>query len=387
MNSSDKMLAIIQIRSAVGRQAKASILAQYPELKNVLRLTYNPFIHYNIKPTVEWLGNCGLEMLDEKTSQLLRGLAHGRLTGSAAKRAVLLEFGRLEPFSQQLLFHILIKDMRMGMQAKSINKVWPGLIPEFPVQLAHVFEEKRLTFPIIGTYKVDGLRCLYENGRLYSRYGRRFVGLEKLEKFLQDNNAPKLDGELTVPGKAFDDLSGNIRSFKQSDDVTYNIFDVGLNVPQHTRCANVQLLALHLNSPMVKAVPSRTLTTMAEIDDMFNEARDEGYEGLVLKDENALPCNGRTYAWMKVKAKDTVDVQVTGIKEGKGKYEGHVGALVCDFNGVDIQVGGGLTDSQREVWFENPNLIMGKTVEVEYMEISKYGALRHPRFKLVRGDK
>lgn len=389
MNSSKKMMAIMQIRETKGRNAKMAILARYPELKNILRIAYNPYIHFNLKPTKEWINQCGLDMLDEKTSKLLQSLAEDRLTGSAAKHAVLEEFARLEPFSQQLLFCILTKDMRMGLQAKSINGVWPGLIPEFPVQLAHTFDEKRVTFPIIGTYKIDGLRCIYENGHLYSRYGRRFVGLERLENLLREAQMPRLDGELTVPGKTFDDLSGDIRSFKTTDNVVYNIFDVMADYPQaqHLRCTSIQLIALQLGSPLVKAVPSRTLMTMAEIDDMFNEARDEGYEGLVLKDEDALPFNGRSYAWMKVKSKDTVDVQVTDIKEGRGKYEGNVGALVCDFNGVDIQVGGGLTDDQREAWFRDPNLIVGKTIEVEYMEISKHGALRHPRLKYVRGDK
>lgn len=389
MNSSDKMMAIMQIRGAKGRNAKMAALAKYPELKNLLKLTYNPYIHFNLKPTKEWINQCGLDMLDKNTSRLLQSLAEDRLTGSAAKHAVLKEFARLEPFSQQLLFCILTKDMRMGMQAKSINSVWPGLIPEFLVQLAHTFDEKRVTFPIIGTYKIDGLRCIYENGHLYSRYGRRFIGLERLENLLKDAQMPRLDGELTVPGKTFDDLSGDIRSFKTTDNIVYNIFDVMAGYPQaqHTRCANVALIAMRLNSPMVRAVPASTLTTMAEIDEMFNEARDKGYEGLVLKDEDALPFNGRSYAWMKVKSKDTVDVQVTDIKEGRGKYENCVGALICDFKGVDIQVGGGLTDNQREAWYANPNLIIGKTIEVEYMEVSKHGALRHPRLKCVRGDK
>lgn len=387
MNSVEKMDIIFDIQKTKGAKAKADILAKHPELQNILKLTYNPYVHFNIKPTKEWLGNCGTGVFETSTSHLLKALAEGRLTGSAAKRAVITEFERLEPFSQQLLFNILNKDMAMGMRAKSINKIWPGLIPEFPIQLANKLDDKHLKFPIIGTYKIDGLRCLYKNGHLYTRYGRRFIGLERLEELLRPYSGLTLDGELTVPGKTFDDLSGELRSFRPTDNVIYHIFDVGICEPQFTRLANVDLIVNHICHSMVQVVPRRTLFDSNEMLEMFNEAREQGYEGLVLKDDNALPYDGRSYAWMKMKASDTVDIEVYDVIEGKGKYEGHVGALECLFNDLPVYVGTGLTDSQREKWFANPNLIMGKTIEVEYMEISKNGALRHPRLKSVRGDK
>ncbi len=390
MNSADKMFKILEIQNTRGMNAKLKKLAQVPELKNILKLTYNPYIHFNIKPAKNWLqDNCGTGVFDATTSRLLQALAEEKLRGSAAKRAVLAEFERLEPMSQQLLLRILNKDMSFGMQAKSINKVWPGLIPEFQVQLAGKLEDKYLKFPIIGSYKIDGLRCIYQDGHLFTRYGRRFVGLEALEKVLQDNNCPSLDGELVVPGKSFDDLSGELRSFKSTDNVIYNVFDVR-NSGSAIQCARLALASAVVTSikdPRVHLVPYRTLVDEYEMQDMFNEAREQGFEGLVLKDEDAVAYNGRSRAWMKMKASDTVDIEVTNVLEGQGKYEGHAGKLECDFNGIKVYVGTGLSDTQRKLWWEDPNTIVGKTVEVEYMEISKNGALRHPRLKCVRGDK
>ena len=143
MNSADKMFMILEIQNTRGMNAKLEKLAQVPELKNILKLTYNPYIHFNIKPTKNWLqDNCGTDVFDATTSRLLQALAEEKLRGSAAKRAVLAEFERLEPMSQQLLLRILNKDMSFGMQAKSINKVWPGLIPEFQVQLAAKLDDR-----------------------------------------------------------------------------------------------------------------------------------------------------------------------------------------------------------------------------------------------------
>ena len=390
MNSADKMSMILEIQNTRGMNAKLEKLAQVPELKNILKLTYNPYIHFNIKPTKNWLqDNCGTGVFDATTSRLLQVLAEEKLRGSAAKRAVLAEFERLEPMSQQLLLRILNKDMSFGMQAKSINKVWPGLIPEFQVQLAAKLDDRYLKFPIIGSYKIDGLRCIYQDGHLYTRYGRRFVGLESLEELLREKNVISLDGELVVPGKSFDDLSGELRSFKPTDNVIYNIFDTRLtaSMPQHVRLAIAATTVTHVNDPRVQLVPYRTLNSENEMYDMFIEAREQGFEGLVIKNESAMSYNGRSRAWMKLKSSDTVDIEVSNLVEGQGKYENCVGALACHFNDTVVYVGSGLTDEQRKAWWEDPNQIVGKTVEVEYMEISKNGALRHPRLKCVRGDK
>ena len=46
----------------------------------------------------------------------------------------------------------------------------------------------------------------------------------------------------------------------------------------------------------------------------------------------------------------------------------------------------GMADTQRSEWFDNPDSIVGKVVEVQAMEVSKHGVLREPRFKGVRFD-
>lgn len=98
--------------------------------------------------------------------------------------------------------------------------------------------------------------------------------------------------------------------------------------------------------------------------------------------------DGRTYHWQKVKKSDSIDLRVVGWEPGEGKYQDMVGALKCELpNGQISYVGSGLKDDQRAKWAEDPTLILGKYVEVEFMEQSSKGVLRHPRLKCVRGDK
>lgn len=388
MTSADKFRVIQNIANESSRMTKEVLLAQHQELKGVLKCAYDPFIKFYVKPTESWITDVGTSFFDNDTNKLLNHLMSRRLTGSAAKAAVIRELARLEPLSQELLLRILNKDLRMGVSNKTISKVFPGLLSYFPVQLASLYEG-RMAWPCLGSYKIDGLRCVYQNGKLYSRKGHELHGLDHIIEQLRSYNITRVDGEIIVPGKKFDDLSGEIRSFKKTDDARYMVFDVHTNeaLPLYKRQTLASQLVQAINDQSICYVEHRTLRSEQEAFDMYDEALDKGYEGLVIKKEDGLAYDGRNKDWQKIKPSDTTDVEVIGIKEGTGKYAGMVGALVCDYNGTAISVGGGLSDLQREQWFEDMNLILGRTIEVKYMEDSKNGRLRHPRLVTVRGDK
>lgn len=391
MNSKEAMMALIRVGQTRGLKAKMAVLNEYPDIKPYLYACYNQYKQYYINPPARWYEiSPGTEVFSVDTWQLLNALANRALSGVAAKLAIVSTLEKLEPYSQELLLRIIGKDIKIGVQATTINKVFPGLIPMFAVQLAKLYEPGRMPFPCIGTYKIDGLRCIYENGQFYSRYGRPFVGLEHIAELFKKYKVYRVDGEIIVPGKRFDDLSGEIRSFNKNMDAKYMVFDVhprGPMSPMYTRQALADMICQDIHQPNVECVPYRTLQNEREMEGMYQMARDEGYEGLVLKREDALPHDGRNWDWCKVKPRETIDLTVVNVLPGEGKYENMAGALVCEYGDQLVRVGGGLSDQQRYQWFKDNNLIVGKTIEVEYMEISKDGKLRHPRLKCVRGDK
>ena len=73
---------------------------------------------------------------------------------------------------------------------------------------------------------------------------------------------------------------------------------------------------------------------------------------------------------------DTLDLVVVGVQEGEGAFAELMGALVCDYNGVQVKVGTGFTVEERYEYFKNPP----KMIEVDYQEITKDGSLRFPVF-------
>lgn len=112
----------------------------------------------------------------------------------------------------------------------------------------------------------------------------------------------------------------------------------------------------------------------AHIKAQLAEVNRKGFEGLVLR-------NGDT--WVKVKPFDTLDLLVSGFEEGAGKHKGRLGYLVTSKG----KVGTGFTDAEREAFWAQRDLLVGKTIEVECMEFTSAGVMRHPRFIRERFDK
>ncbi len=124
----------------------------------------------------------------------------------------------------------------------------------------------------------------------------------------------------------------------------------------------------------------------------FEKIVAEGGEGVMVKDLNSQYHPGlRSTAWTKVKRIDSWDTVIVGFTEGKGKYEGVIGAIRYGFmvNGVLMEAGksSGMTDAYRAMFASDPAFYIGRVAEIEGQEIGKNGAIRFPRFLRLRDDK
>jgi ATP-dependent DNA ligase len=113
-----------------------------------------------------------------------------------------------------------------------------------------------------------------------------------------------------------------------------------------------------------------------------------GGEGIVAKKRTAVYSPGKRNAdILKIKLEKTEEMLVTGRIKGEGKYEYTLGALVVeDSLGVEHKVSG-MADDERDSWWDFPEYIIGKTVEVQFMQRLDNGSLREGRFKAIRYDK
>ncbi len=285
----------------------------------------------------------------------------------------------------ELITRAFKKDLRIGVGVKTINSIWPGLIPTHNVMLAQTYEETRATFPCWSTFKIDGVRAIFRNGEFYFRNGKIIQGLDHLIKELEGQ--PVLDGELLCPEFNFQQSSGNIRAYKTSPTAEFHLIDI----PEHSSTVFadrvIDMLDLSLKYPGVQAIQTKLLESHAELHMHFREAIKWGYEGLVVKPMEYEYEDKRSYNWMKLKVIETEDLYVEDIFEGTGKYSSMLGGVIVNRNSVRVRVGSGFSDSQRDFLWNNPDSIIGRTIEVKYHEVTPDGSLRHPVFLRFRDDK
>lgn len=385
---------ILMVRQASGINAKQGLLNRTKssdaciELQKVLLYGMHPHRHYNIKVNASIIQSVGNDELDDHHFNMLDNMAKGLLSGYAAQRALRKAIENLTYKSAQLLLCIINKNFRFGLGTKSINYVFPNLIPEHAIQLAKPIDYARIKYPVLVSPKLDGLRAIFKDGKFYSRLGNQFKGLTRLEECLKSILTPEimLDGELMVEGEHFNEISGQLRSFNETNKATFNVFDAPhLSLPLEQRCSWIEDLVIP--ESRINVIQHFMAHDDDDIQDLYQDALAHGHEGIMVKDPRSLYENARTWSWMKVKPIHTEDLKVIGTFEGQGKYEGLCGGLIVDRGGVRVRVGSGLSDAQRNIWADDSSDILGATIEVAFQEVTPDGSLRHPRLKAVRGDK
>lgn len=418
MNSDEVFDLIEDVAATSSKTGKQALIEQGRGdvlFSNVLLAALDPFVTYGMaKVSVrDARGGEGV-MFDGNTWEMLNRMALRQLTGTAAQNEVGSFIDRLTPKSSELLRRIITKDLRAGFSESTVNKAIPGLIPTFDCMLAHKFEAKRIkSWPQFVEPKLDGVRVLAfvnldtYSVKFFSRSGKEFTTFEHLKQPLMNMlMAAKLaarsmvfDGEI-VSG-SFNKTVGDVRrKSEQATDAEFHVFDVlpieAFEQEGKGGCAGGTYIArrnllkdivgAETGGP-IKLIQRYAVNSEVEIHHVYESVRARGLEGLIVKDPAGLYHRRRNHGWMKLKNESEVDVQIVRLIEGTGKYVGALGALVVDFNGVEVSVGSGLSDQQREeFWVEGDNLI-GRLCAVEYHEETPDGSLRHPRFVKWRDDK
>lgn len=277
------------------------------------------------------------------------------------------------------------------------------------------------------TEKLDGNRCI-------ARYdGTRWVFTSRNGKEMHVNfdmgNLPKeyiYDGEIMSPAQVrmsddiydcvvndkisvalyaddFSSTSGLINRHSLDKKLIYNIFDIMVDmVPYAERREVLETLDFGGDTRLVKVLAkidnSKDLEYLSG--KILAEVTDIGGEGIMINLGDRTYQHKRTDGLLKMKKVQSMDMKVVSTEWGTGKYEGQVGALLCeaitdDGKVIKCNVGTGLSDEQRLDWAIHPENIIDKIVEIGYFSLSqssdargsRFYSLRFPRLKGVRNDK
>jgi hypothetical protein len=388
-------------------------------LKEVIRLALDPFTNFYIRKIPTYI-NSGYNRSLSESIEMLSNLSSRVCTGNDGIQFLTEILSNSREGDDKVIERIIKKDLKCGVSISTANAVWPNLIQEYPCMLCSQYEDKlvdKIKYPAYVQVKADGMRfnAIVRGNSVdfRTRNGKELDLLGNLiEEFiiLADGKDMVFDGELLIKdnGVILDRKTGNgilmkaqrgTLSDKEAsmvnaviwDCIHYDNFikDIDTN-PYHERILYVTEYTL---PEKISFVQNTVVFNIEEARTIFEEYLSQGQEGIVLKDIYGIWENKRSKTQIKFKGELECDLKIVGIQEGTigSKYEGMLGALLCESSDgiIKVGVGSGFNDEQRKK-FINDNLI-GKVVAVKYNSriVTKTGehSLFLPIFVEIRYDK
>jgi len=410
-----------KIESTSSTSDKIAILQRNRDnesLKQTLLYALNPYYVYGIgsKTFDEYFSS--KEAKFQNVFQLLDYLRQHN-TGSFAEKELVNNFVDSQPEEYKDWYRrIILKDLRIGCDYKTVNKVWPKLIPSFEVMLAYSYfdYEDHVRDEFILTPKLDGVRAILikenNNISIISRQGKQFEGMIEIENEAEHLlNNYVYDGELiAINGKSLHskDLYRETVKITQRDGVKtgleFHVFDcLPLSQFQNKKAYDPCIERKRLIHDVFVAFDNKLKflkevrmlyvgNDKSKIADYLKWANTNGVEGIMVNTADGKYEFKRTKELLKVKSFKEADLRIIGFEEGTGKYEGMLGALMVAYKGNTVKVGTGFLDEDREEIWDNQDKYMGKIATIKYFEESKNSkndalSLRFPVFMRLRDDK
>ena len=398
-------------------------------LKNIFKYAYDK-INYTYGVTsrtiqefpteeAEKVWDEGLTFNYPRMFELLEKLSKREFTGHKALAVCKYFCLHNEPERVDLFLKIIDRDLKVGINENTLNKVWKGIVPVPRYCRCAVLSKKladKIKFPCFIQLKCDGTyrECYVYNSKVEfkTRSGEPYSDpiLEKVMSVLPNGY---YTGEFTI-GKADEPDAnrsvgnGNINSDDPDfENIHYTIWDYltpeeykgEVKTLYSERFENLKNALKNLQSvegsELVHIVPSYEVQNLEEALKITSDFMNRGLEGGVLKDKNLVFKNGTSNQQLKIKLKVDADLRVLGFLKGtKGtKYENKNKIIVYQTD--DGKIRGqcsGMNDAMIDEVTKNPDKYIGKIVAVQFNDLMKaeghdYHSLSHPRFQEFREDK
>jgi len=302
---------------------------------------------------------------------------------------------------------------------KMYNKGYKPLQDDAPIALSNptpmlanpYTERKAGKRPLVISPKLDGVRCLanMHEGEvaLRSRENRPWMWLEHVREQLKQlffylPQGVHLDSELYSHDMGFNELISAVRTTKtkhpRNKDVKCFIFDIIVpsdpNMPYEDR---YNLLVRAVTKYMEEGHPYTEFCLLEcypvsgeqEIMQYHDYFVSTGFEGAMVRKlagpnpstkdlKEAAYRSTRCSNILKVKKFTDEEGVIQAVIDGEGTEKGLAIFTVQDKRGNVIPIRPRGSFQQRQLWYENPHLCIGKQYTYRYFELTEYGVPRFP---------
>ena len=231
----------------------------------------------------------------------------------------------------------------------------------FKPMLAHDFAK----IPVESGYtqpKLDGIRCIVDRNGMHSRSGKPINScphiMEALQPIIDANPNIVLDGELYNHDlkSNFEKIVSLVRKLKcrpeeiaeSAELVEFHIYDMyDRNNADMPFTARSQWLKDNVAGDMIVLVATDIAPNKAEIDRLYGEYTEAGYEGQMIRQDVAYE-NKRSKSLLKRKEFTTEEFKIVDIIEGQGAWTGFAKRFILALPD-GRQFGSGVRGSQDQL--------------------------------------
>ena len=216
--------------------------------------------------------------------------------------------------------------------------------------------------------KLDGIRCIATRKGLFTRAGKPINSCPHIwgtikSIFDKDPNLV-IDGELYNHELKddFNEITSIVRKTKISPEVLtkseemieYHVYDVYTQDDKDftERLELLTLLTSFFSSYKVRLVDTLPVTSQTDLDALYADMMEAGYEGQMIRINDVPYENKRSKSLLKRKEFLTNEFKVVSIEEGKGNWSGHIKTFNCVMDdGTEFGAGvRGNQETLKQLW-------------------------------------
>jgi hypothetical protein len=229
---------------------KLDIIEKYPQCRNLLEITYNPFKHFAVgtKQIDKELESTLVDipkidkpyiMIHHFYNFLNDSLLNKRYSRSVGIKAI-KRWCTIFPEYETLIINIFNKNLKCGIDAQLINCIYPKLIPMFNPTRPKIWDTmcpKRVFSEYVTMEKVEG-ELVYMSIRnrkvnIYSKHTIPIVTLNYLKDEVQsfiditDIDNIMIEGHVFIGNQSFDEShQGIVRGSKKLTNIIFKVYDI-----------------------------------------------------------------------------------------------------------------------------------------------------------------
>jgi DNA ligase 1 len=246
-------------------------------------------------------------------------------------------------------------------------------------------EVEYIHYPVMIQPKLNGTRAKWDGEQLITRQNKVWKEetlpylFTKLRHWSKLYPGVVLDGELYSHGCPWQTLEAITAVNRQAPHeyqhmIDFHAFDIIDAEPSERRQEKLS----KIYDPWVAI---SLVTNEGMVMTHLHDVTEAGFEGVILRMLGCPYIPGRSEALVKLKPWKYGKGQICGFKEGLGKYAGMLGAFEVSWNGIKFFVSGGLSDFQREMYWDEreQRKMTDDHIAFKYRDVSAKGIPLQPQ--------